>query len=536
MPLSRTPFSAWLMPFSLIFGLLMGARIGAEMEIWTQLACREVERHPITGGPIGPIGMAYETIPAPQFEMSPLDPFRKVEAADKEWAQKCRQSSKVTQKTTKYLTTVVTFSGIIGAATAGFCILTYPETFAFRSALVASVLGSLFVGPDAANAITRAYVSDATEAGTRATIFGVFSGLGLAGIAAGPMLGALLLRLSGGMILLPYYLDFGMRIIFLLAMTFIIPESLPVELRSGRHQPTEDDAHADELVRNRRLGDFARRIIAKAVEGFKLAMSPLTVLIPRPISEESDPEHPLALSYADVVGRSSRRDWNVTNVAASYATFALISGIVMVKMLFVRYEFNWGPEEVNAFISFLSTTTLSVLLFGIPLVVKRMRKAPPLPSRARPADGTPDLQMQWDEDALRLKMISDARFDLSLTRTSMIIASLSYAIAGIPSKRPTMFLVGTGLLALSDGAAPALQSLALSLVSPRDSGRMLASLSVLNSVVLVISQPLFGTLYVYSVEIFPQLVFFVACGLFVVALLPAMAVRLPRGKVDREAE
>lgn len=113
----------------------------------------------------------------------------------------------------------------------------------------------------------------------------------------------------------------------------------------------------------------------------------------------------------------------------------------------------------------------------------------------------------------------------------MLVAIIAYLVCGLPSNSPIFFLVGTGLLSTAGAALPALQSLALALSSPRDSGRLLASMGVLSGIAVeVLGPPFFGTIYVWSVEWFPALVFLTAAVWFLVALLPAFWLRLPKGE------
>ena len=96
-----------------------------------------------------------------------------------------------------------------------------------------------------------------------------------------------------------------------------------------------------------------------------------------------------------------------------------------------------------------------------------------------------------------------------------------------PSSTPRPLLTGAVITALSSGSGPALQSIALALSSPRDAGRVLGSLSVLGTLSLLVLTPsVFGVIFIFSVEWFPELVFLAAAAWFSLALVPAMALRI----------
>lgn len=92
---------------------------------------------------------------------------------------------------------------------------------------------------------------------------------------------------------------------------------------------------------------------------------------------------------------------------------------------------------------------------------------------------------------------------------------------------PTSFLVLTAVQSFGGGASPALQSLALAHASPRDSGRLFASLSVLQALCAQVIGPLiFGSVFFKSVGWFPEAIFGVGALFFAGSLGSLMLVRL----------
>lgn len=82
-----------------------------------------------------------------------------------------------------------------------------------------------------------------------------------------------------------------------------------------------------------------------------------------------------------------------------------------------------------------------------------------------------------------------------------------------------------------------MQSLALAFASPRDVGRLFASLSVLSSISSQVVGPLaFGILYIKTVGFFPELIFWAAVVLFTVSFIAMMMVRLGARVTDGEIQ
>lgn len=95
-------------------------------------------------------------------------------------------------------------------------------------------------------------------------------------------------------------------------------------------------------------------------------------------------------------------------------------------------------------------------------------------------------------------------FDLRLARLSLLLDFLGFLAFSLISlsAHPTAipFLLSTFLQSLGSGASPTLQSLALAHSTPRDSGRLFASFSVVQSLsAQVIGPVVFGTTFINTV-------------------------------------
>lgn len=100
------------------------------------------------------------------------------------------------------------------------------------------------------------------------------------------------------------------------------------------------------------------------------------------------------------------------------------------------------------------------------------------------------------------------------------------ALAFVPG--PIPFIIATAAMSAGSGAAPALQSVALSLSSPADAGKVLAGLGVVQSLMSSIAGPLlYGSVYALTIDVFPTAIFVLGGATFVLAQLALAFVRFP---------
>lgn len=106
----------------------------------------------------------------------------------------------------------------------------------------------------------------------------------------------------------------------------------------------------------------------------------------------------------------------------------------------------------------------------------------------------PDQLRKSNEEAQRMRQMHDSNFDLSLSRFSLLI-EFAVFIGFAFNTSQTQFIICSFCQALGAGAQPALQSLSLSKVSAQDSGRVLAAMTVCQTLSAQVLGPLaFGGL------------------------------------------
>lgn len=162
----------------------------------------------------------------------------------------------------------------------------------------------------------------------RSRIFSLFLGLLFTGIAAGPTLGAIFIRLTGS-VLSVFFFASGIHVLYALLIWFILPESRTVRLMRASKV-----LHQEELngLKEEQSSFFVYRLVARFKSIFSF-LSPLLLLLPRRAPGSS----PL---------KPGRRDWNLTLITIAYGLVYTIMGSVAYKFQYAQAKFSWNSENV----------------------------------------------------------------------------------------------------------------------------------------------------------------------------------------------
>ncbi|KAM0749852.1 hypothetical protein T439DRAFT_357372 [Meredithblackwellia eburnea MCA 4105] len=445
----------------------------------------------------------------------------------------------------------------------------------FRTILLGTALAYSMGGGMTAQAVNYAYASDCVSEGSRAPIFALVDGFLSLGLILGPSIGSIVVRLTG-QLLASFYTMIVLRSLYLFYVLLVVPESLSPERRAQEQErynssllsqlQSRSRDRAASAGRNSR-GSWARRVARAMGRVARGLWAPVAILVQGPVhverkGEERSTNEGVPLLGSDrggVAGVKEEQDRKkgARNILWAALTFFLVSinpAITPVKILYGRFKFNWHVEQTGYWTSFNSISKLFVLLVVVPAATSFFRKMHALPQgEVRPTRGDDVMteederelkfrQEEWDNEEKKLRSLSEITFDLQLAKVSIATCAFGYLIMSLPSSpspstatsdSPTFFLIGTALAQTSGGVVPAVQSLTLSLTPSHDVGRVLAALSVLASLSVQIVGPLlFGSVYIGSVDWFPELAFVVAVFWWAMALVPARFVRLP--EVRRE--
>ncbi|GAA5901584.1 uncharacterized protein JCM6883_000266 [Sporobolomyces salmoneus] len=431
----------------------------------------------------------------------------------------------------------------------------YHHLVSYNFLLLGPILDGLLGGFSTAQATTNAYLSDCTSPGSRARIFSLLAGLMFAGFALGPILSSLLLSYAQTwfnitdptqIVLIPFYIALSSHLFYLLLLCLGLPESLSESRREASQKRYEEELKlrkereikADEKAKEGGTVKVWTRKGARNLGRLFGFLRPLGLLLPRKRTvaregegeqEELEVEEELRTnidwgqdlkeywSPEDVWKRSEDggavdetrkrkggRDWSLTKIALSYASYMSVVAIISVKLQYANYTFDWSAKEDGLFLSYIGVLRVVALLVFLPLFVRILRRPAPDPIRPKPSETDQVELKKWEKEKKWLKVVTDSHFDLRLARLSLVLdflGFLAFSLISLSSHpTPVPFLLSTLLQSLGSGASPTLQSLALAHSTPRDSGRLFASFSVVQSIASQVLGPiLFGTTFINTV-------------------------------------
>ncbi|KAK4701137.1 hypothetical protein P7C70_g5100, partial [Phenoliferia sp. Uapishka_3] len=589
----QRPSPVWFLPGTLLMSLSIGMIMSPKIEIFTQLICRAISAGPQDHVPntviLPPTSPSTSPIASymlrtesddgvAQFvQQAHITPFKFENwetSEDGSWAKQCRSKPEVQRAVASLSLTLALLMGVLSSLTTGFwgalsdrrgrkpvlclalfgmfvmdaiflIVVNFHEVVGYRFLLVGPAFDGMLGGMSTASAATNAYLSDCTEAGSRARLFSIIGGILFGGIAIGPTIGSLIIRWTGS-ILSPFYLAMALHLLYLLVALLFIPESLSTERQIAARLRHKEDiaarrAKAVEESDQAREDGVLFVVLAYAKKAVLMPwafLRPLNLILPTR-NAPSEEDTPVLRS------RGPQRqgwDWELTKIAVGYALYVMVVSATGVKLQYTQYKFSWGPQENGYYLSFIGGVRMLVLLVLLPVLIKIFHKSPPLPLLPRPDAPSDDTsgrptpaQIAWESDAKYLRVVHDSHFDLFLARMSIGVDVIGYAVMALNGGSQGIFLISTAIQSLGGGAAPAIQSLALAHASPRDSGRLFASLSVLSSISASIVGPIiFSIIYIRTVAFFPELIYWAAFLCYGIGFIGLLAVRLGRKIVDGE--
>ncbi|KJA22926.1 hypothetical protein HYPSUDRAFT_138336 [Hypholoma sublateritium FD-334 SS-4] len=464
--------------------------------------------------------------------------------------------------------------------------------------LMAPVIEGLLGGWSTLQSGVSAYLSDCTSPGSRAHIFSRFQGVVYLGFAAGPSIGGWLIQHpfgpgisgradQGKVVTTVFWVAIACSFFNLLMMIFVFPESLNKKKMERAAEAARLGAAGDLAARPSGSCD-AQEVVQEspATAGIVARfLSPLAVFLPVMVLDPSP----------NGLGSRKRRDWSLTVLAVALFGFMLSTGVYQIKYLYATHTYGWGAEQLSYYISFMGGGRALWLLCGLPGMFSSLigffKPKPVMPSAnvnnhntKSNADGT-DPEMDTAEvnrpattlvngkkpKPTRAQLGHEIAFDLILTRCSLLVDVISYALVAIlpaPSytsdmqstlnalatpgdtsfnRSQAMFVVASSMNGMASGAVPAIHSLALCMLQVRrlngqttgangsegtkdeeGTGALFGALAVLQAVGQMILGPLlFGLIYSGTVATFPKTIFVVAAGLMVFSLSMMLCVRNP---------
>jgi MFS family permease len=363
----------------------------------------------------------------------------------------------------------------------------YPNTIHYSwllgGAFIDGLCGSFITGW----ALTQTYVADCIHPSKRAVAFGYFHACFYTGIALGPIIAAYMVKLTGSLISI-FYLALTCHSLFFLAVAFVIPESL-----SKRRQLAAREKYA--LEKRARRGSSSILSTIKSNNIFA----------------------PLKILYPTGEGSSLQLRTNLLLLSTIDAViFGIAISVASVLILYSGYQFEWSNYETNLFISVVNScrvASLVILLPGLTYIFRTRYR-----NKAGHESGTETVKQNSGSD----------NFDLWMIRISLLLDIAGFSGYSLVRKGELFFMSGT-LASFGGIGSPVLQSTLVKHVPHDRTGQLLGATGLLHVLARVVCPLIFSAIYIATVNSFPQMVFMILTGCYVLALILSCFVR-PHGK------
>ncbi|KAJ7590533.1 major facilitator superfamily domain-containing protein [Mycena floridula] len=516
LPWWRKPSPIWIFVVLPLSTLVLSPTIALKIEIFTQLAC-------------------LEHMP---------DIFYSDRAA-------CAQNYVVQAAASKVLATTVTVSGMLSVLTTGWwgsfsdrhgrtlvfglCLvaqLVVDLNFiiavefydripgGYWSLLVCAIVEGLFGGEATSLAAGYGYMSDTTTSETRAKTFSRAAGLYYAGLAAGPALAGLLIRLTSSGALLIFYMAAVAHLALACGLFFFVPESRTLEQR-----------RESALVHRASSGE--RSGLLKAVF---VVLSPLSVFLPKKIDANAG------------AFRSQNRDWSLMLLALGFGFAISVEGCLWYVMQYSTLVFEWTMENVAFWITELASARAVYLTIIFPPLVSFLKRRI-RDSKTTEANESAPLLATLDDEGERAALASQhsSRLDFIVAQVSLLMEIIAFGSMGLVNSG-TGFTIFGMLTALGGGFKPAMQALALEIFTVQggiESGKLFGGMAVIGALSGQVFAPaLYGqvhllnvfrvsltsarSIYWITVATHPNAIFFALISVMGVAAVLLTMVKIPK--------
>ncbi|OCB86786.1 MFS general substrate transporter [Sanghuangporus baumii] len=629
-PWYKRPSPYWLLCTTPFSSIAMSACVAPRIEIYTLLACRQHKPeytvgdcpHGIdvnTNNTVLPTSFSRlrDSLPISDYQY-PLPGSKTIsllfdepalgtikESSDSK--SKCASDPVVQAAAAKIIAVMTTTMGILGCLTTAFW-GSLSDKYGRLRVLGISVIGLLFndvvfisvfffskklpggywfllLGPiiegvlgglTSMIAAIHAYIADVTSPGDRSRQFSLGAGLLFVGMALGPTVGSVLVRVTHTPMVV-FYLATGLHALLALYVWTIVPESLPKSAQKANRKRAErarlEEAEAEVQAALVQGVQESWKVIGRTKVLFSF-LSPLSIFAP--VTLENAP--------AGASSSKKRKDWSLTFIAASFGFYSFVIASYQYKFQYAAATFGWTSEELGYWLSLVGASRAIYLTLALPFIIKffNRRKQPiPLPvEHSEPLDlgsSVPSSSTLGDtssssfppdhshQPALRKRSRSpstptlaphSSTFDLHLARFSLGWEAICYALIPLAPSAGVFSALGC-VAAWGGGFPPAVQALALETYIKRIStnlgdqqadeqrrlngkgktkegeaemGRLFGALSVVQSMCSQIFGPtLFGVTYAATVGTYPTTIFWLSTLCVTLALIFMLLVHLPRG-------
>ncbi|KAG2019931.1 hypothetical protein CC2G_005324 [Coprinopsis cinerea AmutBmut pab1-1] len=390
--------------------------------------------------------------------------------------------------------------------------------------LLGPVIEGALGGFATAVAAIHAYLADTTTESTRARIFSLNLGLLFVGMALGPTVGSLLIRQTGHIIAI-FFMAATIHCVYALFIWVILPESLSRRKMKRSRQLYERET--EELAAETEMSRSFPRLLAYRFKLLFRFLRPLTIFFP----DFKPSQNPL---------KKPKRDWNLTLMAVGYGFTISMMALYPFTFQYAAATFSWTSVQLGYFLSIVGAGRAVLLTIILPVIIRLFKPEPlvieipqfpterdPLlsnfenPAGASPRPAKPPLK----------KELHSPSFELGVARVSLVIEIIAYSLMGLAPSGTTFAISGV-MAAMGVGFSPAVQTCTLAMYARRggtETGRLFGALSVIQALgSQVLGPPIYGLVYMKTVEFFPGAIFFVAVSGMIVSFVLFTFIRLPK--------
>ncbi|OJJ95270.1 hypothetical protein ASPACDRAFT_55301 [Aspergillus aculeatus ATCC 16872] len=325
-------------------------------------------------------------------------------------------------------------------------------------------------------ALTASYASDCTAPAHRSVAFGYLYGALFSGLAAGPLLAAVLIKRTG-QVLDVFTASLVLHILFLVTILLLVPESL-----SPGRQAAFRDRH------RKHLHDQPPKPIWDTLNP-KHLLTPLAVLLP-PVGRPS-PLFPNAGGATPALRRNI-----ILLTTLDTLAFGVALGSAQVIIMYAEYKFGWGNVESSLFISSISIIRVLNLFVIYPLITAVFQPAsdPHNPAAEKRVPGS-------------------SPYEISLIRISILLDTLGNIGYALAFNGALMTFSGV-VMALGGMGVPTLQSSLTKHVPREGLGQILGAKGLLHALARIFAPTACSLIYSVTVGRFTPAIFVVLAAVF----------------------
>ncbi|KIN07819.1 hypothetical protein OIDMADRAFT_107636 [Oidiodendron maius Zn] len=492
----KTPSILWLLPPFFLFSTAVGGLVVPKLNLILALVCRRYLNEQSAADPsliFAPVLLGEENpqcqkIPEVQSLATDFNLYLTIIAGTLS-AVTTPKLGALSDRYGRKRLLVISSLGLFISEIVTILAFKYPDAISYKWLLGGAVFDGICGSFTCSMALTYAYASDVTPPPKRAVSFGYFHACLFSGIALGPLIAALLIKLTGSLITI-FYATLGIHAFFISFIFLVVPESL-----SKKRQSEAQDKYAAEND-------------AASWDGYTWLWA----------LKQSNILEPLKILWPTGSGSSGHLRANLILLSAVDTTvFGVAMGGITVIVYYTGFQFGWDTATTSEFVSAVNICRVTVLLIFLPLLNHLVRLR-----RARK-------QLREFGFILPERNSGSDILDLYVIRGAIFLEIIGYG--GYSAAHTGALFVASGAVAALGGiGSPILQSALTKHVSRDKVGQLLGATGLLHALARIICPTIFNLLYSATVGTLPQTVFVALTCCFCLAFLASWFIR-PDGTV-----